>query len=64
MLSQESRTILLIDDNQDLFDVLAVLLGARGFKDQGLGVAPQASKTRWQGRPDPGDLTPGLIRGS
>jgi CheY-like chemotaxis protein len=31
MLPQEQRTILLVDDNQDLLDVLAVILGARGF---------------------------------
>jgi CheY-like chemotaxis protein len=31
MLPQEPRRILLIDDNQDLLDVLAALLGARGF---------------------------------
>jgi CheY-like chemotaxis protein len=31
MLPQEQRRILLIDDNEDLLDVLATLLGARGF---------------------------------
>jgi CheY-like chemotaxis protein len=31
MFPQEQRRILLIDDNEDLLDVLATLLGARGF---------------------------------
>jgi ActR/RegA family two-component response regulator len=31
MLPQEQHKILLIDDNEDLLDVLASLMGARGF---------------------------------